>query len=169
MGVPGGRTVPQVVQNVDPCPTLLEHMAATPATPVDGRSVGPLLHPAEDPTEWRTVALVEHQGPNRNPDDPDYAVPSLGGLGQDPAQLCLGRPAGSLAARTTPAGLSLDGKVDLRDLGGAETSWVSEPSRPSSETLCPGARPIRPIGSFLTTNARHDRPIVCVGPHEAGR
>lgn len=125
MGVPGGRTVPQVVQNVDPCPTLLEHMAATPATPVDGRSVGPLLHPAEDPTEWRTVALVEHQGPNRNPDDPDYAVPSLGGLGQDPAQLCLGRPAGSLAARTTPAGLSLDGKVDLRDLGGA-ANWSGQ-------------------------------------------
>jgi N-acetylglucosamine-6-sulfatase len=71
-GVPHGRVVSQVVQNVDLSPTFTELTGATPAAPVDGHSLVPLLHPSEHQPPWRTAALVEHQGSNNNPADPDF-------------------------------------------------------------------------------------------------
>ena len=71
-GVPAGRVVPQVVQNVDLYPTFVQLAGGTPATPIDGRSLLPLLHPSGSPPPWRTVALVEHHGGNRDPADPDF-------------------------------------------------------------------------------------------------
>ena len=71
-GVPHGRVVPDVVQNTDLYPTFVQLAGATPAAPVDGHSLVPLLHPGAGKPDWRTVALVEHQGANDNPADPDF-------------------------------------------------------------------------------------------------
>jgi N-acetylglucosamine-6-sulfatase len=69
-GVPPGRTVDEIVQNIDLCPTFAElGFAPTPAN-VDGRSLAPLLR-GEKVEDWRTVALVEHHGPIRDLADPD--------------------------------------------------------------------------------------------------
>ncbi len=76
-GVPHGRTVPQLVQNVDLAPTFESLAGLTPAASVEGRSLLPLLHPGSAPA-WRTVGLVEHQGDDQ-PSDPDYE-----GGGSDP-------------------------------------------------------------------------------------
>jgi N-acetylglucosamine-6-sulfatase len=69
-GVPAGRTVDEIVQNIDLCPTFTElGFAPTPAH-VDGRSLAPLLR-GDKVEGWRTVALVEHRGPIRDLADPD--------------------------------------------------------------------------------------------------
>jgi arylsulfatase A-like enzyme len=69
-GVPAGRTVDEIVQNIDLCPTFTDlGFALTPAN-VDGRSLAPLMR-GEKVDGWRTVALVEHRGPITNLADPD--------------------------------------------------------------------------------------------------
>jgi N-acetylglucosamine-6-sulfatase len=70
-GVPAGRVMSQVVQNVDLYPTFVQLSGAKPAMPVEGASLVPLLHPGKKEPSWRSVALVEHQG-NDSPDDPDF-------------------------------------------------------------------------------------------------
>ncbi|KDA41167.1 sulfatase [Frankia sp. BMG5.23] len=71
-GVPHGRVISQVAQNVDLYPTFTDLAGATPARPVDGRSLVPLLRPATEPPSWRTIALVEHLGQASDPADPDH-------------------------------------------------------------------------------------------------
>ncbi|MCU1466686.1 MAG: sulfatase [Actinomycetia bacterium] len=71
-GVPQGRVVSQVVQNVDLFPTFVQLAGHTPAPQIEGRSLVPLLHPADSAAPWRTVALVEHHGGNTDPADPDF-------------------------------------------------------------------------------------------------
>ncbi|HEX4019028.1 MAG TPA: sulfatase [Frankiaceae bacterium] len=71
-GVPKGRVVSQVAQNDDLYPTFVQLAGATPAAPIDGHSLVPLLHPATTTPAWRTVALVEHHGDNNNHADPDF-------------------------------------------------------------------------------------------------
>lgn len=69
-GVRASQTVDKIVANIDLCPTLPELAgAATPAN-VDGVSLVPLFH-GQNVKEWRTVTLVEHHGPVREPTDPD--------------------------------------------------------------------------------------------------
>jgi arylsulfatase A-like enzyme len=74
-GVPAGRTVEQITENVDLCPTFTELGGAASPAAVDGRSLVPLLH-GHEVAEWRTAALVEHHGPLRDRRDPD--APALG-------------------------------------------------------------------------------------------
>jgi N-acetylglucosamine-6-sulfatase len=78
-GVPQGRSVSQVVQNIDLYPTFLQLAGGTPSPHVDGRSLLPLLHSAKMRLGWRTVALVEHHGLNDNPRDPDFDDGAHGG------------------------------------------------------------------------------------------
>jgi arylsulfatase A-like enzyme len=69
-GVPAGRTVEEIVQNIDLCPTFTDlGFAAAPAN-VDGRSLAPLMR-GEKVEGWRIVALVEHRGPITSLADPD--------------------------------------------------------------------------------------------------
>src|SRR5229473_5087851 len=76
-GVPAGRTVDEIVQNIDLCPTFTDlGFAAAPAN-VDGRSLAPLMR-GDKVEEWRTVALVEHRGPIRGLADPDLPGPHSG-------------------------------------------------------------------------------------------
>jgi N-acetylglucosamine-6-sulfatase len=71
-GVPSGKVVTQVAENVDLYPTFVALTGATPHNPVDGHSLLPLLHPGKKRPAWRTAALIEHKHVSRkNPDDPD--------------------------------------------------------------------------------------------------
>jgi N-acetylglucosamine-6-sulfatase len=70
-GIPAGRVVPQVAQNVDLDPTFLDLAGVTPKGSVEGRSLVPLLRSDPAP-RWRTAALVEHKGGNTAPTDPDF-------------------------------------------------------------------------------------------------
>ena len=69
-GVPHGRVMHQVTQNVDLAPTFAALAGGTPDPSADGRSLVALLH-GEQPS-WRTAALVEHRGRTLGPGDPDY-------------------------------------------------------------------------------------------------
>jgi N-acetylglucosamine-6-sulfatase len=69
-GVPAGRTVEEITENIDLCPTFTELGGAAAPAAVDGRSLVPLLH-GHEVAEWRTAALVEHHGPLRDRTDPD--------------------------------------------------------------------------------------------------
>ena len=78
-GVPRGRVVPQVTQNVDLYPTFVALTGGTPGTSVEGHSLVPLLHPAPARPAWRSVALVEHLRQVRNTNDPDLEDGKAGG------------------------------------------------------------------------------------------
>jgi N-acetylglucosamine-6-sulfatase len=69
-GVPAGRTVDEIVENIDLRPTFTELGSATTPANVDGVSLVSLLH-GQRVKEWRSAALVEHHGPVREPIDPD--------------------------------------------------------------------------------------------------
>ena len=72
-GVPHGKIVNQVAQNIDLFPTFLQ-LAGIKTPPSDGHSLVSLLHPSGKSQPWRTVALIEHHGDNLDPADPDYQV-----------------------------------------------------------------------------------------------
>jgi arylsulfatase A-like enzyme len=74
-GIPAGATSRDVTENIDLAPTFEQLAGVTPPPSVDGRSLVPLLHGQNPP--WRTVALVEHHGPDVQADDPD--AQSFGG------------------------------------------------------------------------------------------
>ncbi len=76
-GVPSGRTIEEVVENVDLCPTFAELAGAAAPAAVSGRSLVPLLRDP-DVAEWRTAALVEHRGPQKSVTDPDLPAPRSG-------------------------------------------------------------------------------------------
>jgi len=72
-GIAAGRTVDEVVENVDLCPTFTELAgAATPAT-ADGRSLVPLMQ-GTPLSDWRTAALIEHHGGPMARTDPDSPI-----------------------------------------------------------------------------------------------
>lgn len=68
--VPAGRTVEEIAENIDLTPTFAELAGAAPPGAVDGSSLMPFLR-GEGHKEWRSVALVEHHGPDRALNDPD--------------------------------------------------------------------------------------------------
>jgi N-acetylglucosamine-6-sulfatase len=78
-GVPAGKTITQVAQNVDLYPTFVQLAGGTPGRSVEGQSLLPLLHPSKAPPRWRTVALVEHEHTAVNPNDPDSEDGKTGG------------------------------------------------------------------------------------------
>lgn len=71
-GVPRGRVVSQVAQNVDLYPTFVQLAGGASSASIEGHSLVPLLHPSASTPPWRTVALVEHHGGNDDPADPDF-------------------------------------------------------------------------------------------------
>jgi N-acetylglucosamine-6-sulfatase len=76
-GVPSGRVVEEIVENVDLCPTFAELAGAAAPAAVSGRSLVPLLR-GQDVADWRTAALVEHRGPQMAAVDPDLPAPRTG-------------------------------------------------------------------------------------------
>jgi N-acetylglucosamine-6-sulfatase len=70
-GVPAGGTVSAITQNVDLRPTFANLAGAPIAREIQGRSLVDLLH-GRPAGPWRRTALIEHQGPDLDPSDPDY-------------------------------------------------------------------------------------------------
>jgi len=67
--VPG--SVAAMAMNVDLAPTFAALAGVRAPDFVDGQSLVPLLH-GSVPAQWRDAVLVEHEGPNALPGDPDY-------------------------------------------------------------------------------------------------
>jgi N-acetylglucosamine-6-sulfatase len=59
------------------CPTFAELGEANAPPQVDGRSLVPMLH-GQSVSDWRSAALIEHHGPNDDPEDPDEPAPRSG-------------------------------------------------------------------------------------------
>ena len=77
-GVPRGKTLAQIAENVDLRPTFsVLGGAHVPAT-VEGHSLVPLLRGGKQPAVWRNAALVEHHGPDFQKGDPDLPGPGSG-------------------------------------------------------------------------------------------
>jgi arylsulfatase A-like enzyme len=70
-GVPPGRVVEEIADNIDLNPTFAQISGAAIAANVDGRSLEPLLH-GGTVTQWRKAALVEHHGKVKEQADPDF-------------------------------------------------------------------------------------------------
>jgi arylsulfatase A-like enzyme len=68
-GVPPHSVNRDVTENIDLAPTFEQLGGAAVPAAVDGHSLVPLLHGQHPP--WRTLALVEHHGPDKYPGDPD--------------------------------------------------------------------------------------------------
>ncbi len=77
-GVPSGRVVEEIAENVDLCPTFAELGGAPLTGSVDGRSLVPFLRGQPAPADWRTAALIEHRGAVTSPEDPDFPARGSG-------------------------------------------------------------------------------------------
>lgn len=75
-GVRAGRTVEEVVANIDLRPTFADLAGAKPPAEADGQSLTPLLA-GETPARWRDAALIEHRDPATDPADPDFEKDSI--------------------------------------------------------------------------------------------
>ena len=75
-GVPAGRTISQMTENVDLCPTFERLGGAPVPRSVDGRSLVALLH--GQAAGWRREILVEHHGRVLDPGDPDLPTQGSG-------------------------------------------------------------------------------------------
>ena len=71
-GVPADRTIDEIAENIDLYPTFIELSGAAGAANIDGHSLVPLMK-GQAVADWRTLALIEHRGRQREAatDDPD--------------------------------------------------------------------------------------------------
>jgi N-acetylglucosamine-6-sulfatase len=76
--VPAGRTVAEMTENIDLCPTFERLAGASVGANVDGHSLVALLHGQRLREAWRREVLVEHHGPVLDPDDPDLPTKGAG-------------------------------------------------------------------------------------------
>jgi N-acetylglucosamine-6-sulfatase len=76
-GIAGPRSVDAMVLNNDLAPTIAELAGALPQSPIDGRSLVPLLTGAR-PADWRKRFLVEHWSSGDAVDVPSYAAVRTG-------------------------------------------------------------------------------------------
>ena len=99
-GVPAGRTVGAMSENIDLCPTFERLTGAPVGATVDGRSLVGLLHGQRLREAWRSEVLIEHHGPVLDAGDPD--LPTRG-AGNPPSYEALRTPA-SLYVEYTATG-----------------------------------------------------------------
>jgi N-acetylglucosamine-6-sulfatase len=76
-GVPAGRTVGALAENIDLCPTFERLGGAKVGPNVDGHSLTRLLH-GQPAVNWRQEILVEHHGPVLDAGDPDLPTRGAG-------------------------------------------------------------------------------------------
>jgi N-acetylglucosamine-6-sulfatase len=76
-GVPAGRTVARMTENIDLCPSFEQLGGAPVPDSVDGRSLVPLLR-GRRVAGWRREILVEHHGRVFDPSDPDLPTRGSG-------------------------------------------------------------------------------------------
>ncbi|HLB21176.1 MAG TPA: sulfatase [Solirubrobacteraceae bacterium] len=75
--VPAARTIGQMTENVDLCPSFEELAGAPVPASVDGHGLAALLHGAKAP-RWRREILVEHHGRVYDHGDPDLPLRGSG-------------------------------------------------------------------------------------------
>jgi arylsulfatase A-like enzyme len=78
-GVVAGRSIGEIAENIDLCPTFTE-LAGAPTPPTaDGHSLVALLREGAAPAgQWRRIALIEHHHPGPDKTDPDLPEPKSG-------------------------------------------------------------------------------------------
>jgi N-acetylglucosamine-6-sulfatase len=76
-GVPGGRMVDAMTENVDLCPSFEQLGGAPVSASADGRSLVALLH-GRRVVNWRKEILVEHHGKVLDAGDPDLPTRGSG-------------------------------------------------------------------------------------------
>jgi N-acetylglucosamine-6-sulfatase len=76
-GVPGSRTVSQMAENIDLCPTFERLGRAPVSARADGRSLAALLQ-GKPVAGWRSEILVEHHGRVLGSGDPDLPTRGAG-------------------------------------------------------------------------------------------
>ncbi|MEU6554402.1 sulfatase [Streptomyces sp. NPDC046915] len=76
-GVPAGRHVSQLAENIDMNPTFQELAGVKPPSTVDGRSLAGLMHGRTE-EDWRQALLVEHHRAASKNGDPDAASDNSG-------------------------------------------------------------------------------------------
>jgi arylsulfatase A-like enzyme len=76
-GVPAGRVVDAMTENVDLCPSFEQLGGAPVSASADGRSLVALLH-GRRPVNWRKEILVEHHGKVLDAGDPDLPTRGAG-------------------------------------------------------------------------------------------
>jgi arylsulfatase A-like enzyme len=69
-GVPKGKVVDRITENVDLCPTFTEMGGSSAGTSPDGHSLLSFLQGIQS-KDWRRLALIEHHGPVTDPTNPD--------------------------------------------------------------------------------------------------
>src|SRR5215211_3167968 len=139
-GVARGKTVKALSSNIDLYPTFMR-VARLGASPnADGRSLVPLL--ATKPvTGWRKAVLVEHHGPDKARNDPDFPGP----YGGNPISYSAIRTAGSAYVEYVNDDLEYyDMLKDPYQLNNAVTSLTAPTktqlhSRLGALTSCSGA------------------------------
>jgi N-acetylglucosamine-6-sulfatase len=76
-GVPAGRTIKQMTENIDLCPSFEELAGAHVPASVDGHSLLALWH-GRSVGPWRRQVLIEHHGRVLDSGDPDLPVSGSG-------------------------------------------------------------------------------------------
>ena len=76
-GIRPGMKIDALAENIDLAPTFERLAGLTPPPTVDGRSLAPLFG-LRPPGDWRRAVLVEHHGPDVDPQDPDFPDPGSG-------------------------------------------------------------------------------------------
>jgi arylsulfatase A-like enzyme len=76
-GVRAGASVGRIAANTDLRSTFQKLAGVPVGKQVEGRSLVPLLR-GDSVKRWRTIALIEHHGPNTSPSDPDRATKRQG-------------------------------------------------------------------------------------------
>jgi N-acetylglucosamine-6-sulfatase len=76
-GVPSGRAVRQMTENIDLCPSFEELAGAPVPASVDGRSLVSLMH-GRPANGWRREILIEHHGRVLDRGDPDLPTAGSG-------------------------------------------------------------------------------------------
>jgi arylsulfatase A-like enzyme len=100
-GVPGGKTVDAIAEEIDVAPTFTAIAGHTAPTQSDGQSLVWALKGNPPPPTWRTMALVEHHGPPDDLTDPTTTRTRARGI--SPATRPITPPCeSSTAARQTP-------------------------------------------------------------------
>jgi N-acetylglucosamine-6-sulfatase len=114
-GIAGPRNVDAMVLNNDLAPTIAELAGVLPPSPVDGRSLVPLLA-GQQPADWRKRFLVEHWSSGDQFDTPTYAAIRTGPGDFYPNRLLVEHFGDPLASKDVTALELYDLTTDLQQL-----------------------------------------------------
>jgi N-acetylglucosamine-6-sulfatase len=140
-GVPAGRTVGEMTENIDLCPSFEQLGGARTPAGVDGRSLVALLH-GKHVSNWRREILVEHHGRVMDVGDPDLPTQ---GSGNPPSYEAIRTPRSLYVEYETGEREYYDSRRDPFELRNIAASLSPAHARTLHRTLlriegCHGAR-----------------------------